>query len=102
MASHLILHHDFLHKVMRHNRSALLSATTKQVNILVEIVYNILNSRNIPLSSKEYSVLRPIHSKLLALTGASSVDTAKKILFKLTKTQIRAFIIPALVATKLK
>lgn len=102
MADKLILHHDFLYKVMRHNRSALLKATNKQVNILVEIVYNILNSRNIPLTSKEFSILRPIHSKLLALSGAKSVDSAREMLFKLTKTQISAFIIPALVATRLK
>ena len=102
MAAQLIVHHDFLHKVMKRNRATLLNATTKQINILVEIVYNLLNSKNIPLSGREIAILRPIHSRLLALSGASNADTARQMLFKLSKSQLSAFIIPALVATKLK
>ena len=102
MAAQLAVHHDFLHAVMKKKRTALSNATTKQINILVEIVYNLLNSKNIPLSTKEIRILRPIHHVLQTLSATKDADVARKILFKLTKTQFCSFIIPALEATKRK
>ena len=101
MAANLIIHCDFLNRVRKSNRSALQSATSKQINILVEIVYNMLNSKNIPLSTQEMNILRPIHTQLVSLTRTNNVEDARKILFKLTKKQLAAFIVPSLVATRL-
>ena len=102
MAAQLIVHSDFLNKVLKHNKSAIRQANSKQINIVVEIVYNLLHSKNMPLSTREVSVLRPVHAQLTTLSRTNSVEEARKILFKLTKEQLSSFIIPALVATKLR
>ena len=101
MAARLIIHSDFLHKVLRHNRNAIGHASARQINILVEIVYNLLNTKNIPLSASELELLKPIHPQLETLSRTGSVDKARKILYKLSKRQLAAFIIPALAATRL-
>ena len=102
MAAHLIVHHDFLHQVMKNKRKSLVEANTKQINILVEIVHNLLNSKNIPLNSREVTILRPVQKLLEALTKCRDVDKAREILFKLTKNQLCSFIVPAFVATNLR
>lgn len=101
MATQLVIHSDFLDKVLRHNRSSIRAASSKQVNILVEIVFNLLNSKNIPLSAREFDTLKPIHTQLTSLSRTNNVETARKILFKLSKNQLAAFIVPALAAAKL-
>ena len=101
MAAQLIIHTDFLNKVMKQNRAAIRTATSKQINILVEIVFNMLNSKNIRLSTREVNNLRPIHSTLVQLSRTNNIESARKILFKLSKTQLSSFIIPSLVAAKL-
>ncbi|EFO94013.1 hypothetical protein CRE_22253 [Caenorhabditis remanei] len=85
MAARLIIHSDFLHKVLRHNRNAIGHASARQINILVEIVYNLLNTKNIPLSASELELLKPIHPQLKTLSRTGSVDKARKILYKLSK-----------------
>ena len=102
MAAQLIVHSDFFNKVLKQNRSSLRHATSKQINILVEIVFNLLNSKNIPLSASELEILRPIHTQLITLSRTNSVEAARKILYKLTKSQLTSFIVPALIATRLR
>lgn len=101
MAAHLIVHTDFLHSVLKRNRIAIRDASSKEINILVEIVYNMLNSKNIPLNSKEYQILQPIHDQLITISRTNDVNNARKLLFKLSKKQLATLVIPSLIATNL-
>lgn len=55
MAAHLIVHTDFLHSVLKRNRIAIRDASSKEINILVEIVYNMLNSKKYTIKSGRIS-----------------------------------------------
>ncbi|EFP13190.1 hypothetical protein CRE_08466 [Caenorhabditis remanei] len=76
MAAQLIIHTDFLNKVMKQNRAAIRTATSKQINILVEIVFNMLNSKNIPLTIKNSVVF--FHYSLTCRCKATLMKLIRK------------------------
>ena len=87
MAARLIVHHDFLHRVLKNPKLAIQEANVKQVSILVEIAHNLVNSRNIPLSDSEIQILAPIRPQLIELAKQGDAEDARHLLYKLSQKQ---------------
>ena len=101
MAERLIIHLDFLNKVLK-KRSLIAIATDKEVSILVEIIANLMKTKYVPLGKVELATLKPKIGLLARISKCRDVDVARNLLFKLKKSELKSIIIPALIATKLK
>ena len=88
-------HAAFLLKVLK-NKSIIDKASNKQIGLLVEIIYNILNNNCVLLSNKEKGAL---HGKVVILEEISKIrdpESARRKLSGLNKTVLKCLIRPVL------
>ena len=101
MSSRLSKHSGFLFTCMS-DCTIIETAQIPQINILVEIIYNILNNDKLFLTCSERDTLKPILPLLYDISSIRSPDLAGRQLRRLSQDHIEAIIIPALTACNLQ
>lgn len=93
-------HSAFLYSCMN-STLPIMHASPPEVEVLVEIVYNMMNNSKYFLTSSERRCLRKSLPLLMAISDTRSPVTAKIHLLSLTRVQLKAIVASALALTGL-
>ena len=95
MSSRIRKHAAFLQECSQ-NKAILETATVKEIGILVEIVYNLLENDKFFITAQESKVLKPTLALLYSLSKERTPSRARELLRRLDNTQLCAIVTPAL------
>ena len=96
MSGRVVRYHDFLRNVI-HDKTILKTASFEEIQLMIEIIYNIFKNTCVFLTKKEQDILLKNMCKLYPLITERDPDLGKELLLKLNKETIKSVVHPVLV-----
>ena len=100
MSGRIRNHAAFLQECLQ-TKAAITTASVKEIGILVEIIFNLLENNKFYLTAQENRVLKPTLPLLYTLSKERNPIRARELLNRLDLSQLSAIVTPALSVAKL-